>query len=208
MKTITHPDTYVCEKCETEYEYKELAELCETFMPLPPIEDLNVKVGDTILCESRYDGWFELEVIDIKVIASTLYSETLKSKDPTIKRLYKKGKVKEQELTDLEHAVLKKWQPHKYVCVTDASLTVCNDKTCSDEWRVDNNLVVNPQWNPNFESCPDDHFFIKYVHGEDTVIRRGNKKWFIDHWQDKVQFVGWISIKRGLENGDNDKTRV
>lgn len=95
MKTTT---TYSCEVCDTEYKDKEVAEHCETFMPLA---ESPIHIGDTVYCESRYDGFFELKVTGIAPQA------TLTQRTATLeKRVCKSGQSKGQELTGSYESVL------------------------------------------------------------------------------------------------------
>jgi hypothetical protein len=61
MKTIHHPDTYICEICGTEYKLRANVELCESL----PIEEVKFQVGDKVKVESRYDGLIEVEIVEI-----------------------------------------------------------------------------------------------------------------------------------------------
>ena len=178
MKTIT---TYQCEVCGTAYKDKAVAEHCETFMPLA---ESPIHIGDTVYCESRYDGFFELKVTGIALQVTNLQrTSTLE------KCIFRRGQYKGQELTDLEYMKLEKRQPHVWYYTTNDTLEICKDGTCSDKWWAEQLYYVS-DWVPVLSTMPED-CLIKWQDIGETVIRRGGKAWFLEHCAGKVEFIAW-----------------
>jgi hypothetical protein len=178
MKTIT---TYQCEVCGTAYEDKEVAEHGETFMPLA---ESPIRVGDTVYCESRYDGFFELKVTGV-----TTQATRLQRRATLEKVVYKKGRYAGQELTDLDYAKLENLQPHEWVYTTNEELMVCKDGECSDQWSA-GELYFVKDWVFVLSLMPEE-CLIKYIDNGETFILRGGMTRFLEHWVGKVEFVAW-----------------
>lgn len=189
MKTIKHPDTYQCEICGAEYKTQFMAERCESRRT---DRKTDIQIGDKVLCESRYDGFFELTVVDI-FLNNNWHLQSWE-KDNLNRFLPRRQTTLREYIY-----VIAKQDSHEWILKTNDSLTVCKDGSCSDIWHEDSVCPLkNIIWNENYDEMPilnnDQYCFIKWIEDDDIVIRRGSKSWFDKHWKDKVQFVAFSNV--------------
>jgi hypothetical protein len=193
MKTINHPDTYQCEVCGAEYTTQFMTEMCEK---RPAERKTDIKVGDKVLIETRYDGFFEDEVIDI-FLDNNWYLSRYDSEAELNKVLPRfPDKTIRDNILEWDS---KNPEPHEFLLKTSKSWNICNDGSCSDLWReIQVYPLKNMVWNESYNNLPelyeDEFCFIKWLENEETVIRRGDKSWFDKHWKSKVKFVAFSLI--------------
>lgn len=108
MKTIKHPDTYICEICNTEYDLKLKAKLCEDSLKLP--EPL-YKIDDKILVIDRYDNIEECVIKRIEI--------ALNAVGDVLKHIPYKDNVYGFK-TNIEKN--EKFQSHEYLYVVDKEI--------------------------------------------------------------------------------------
>jgi hypothetical protein len=161
----------MCEQCGHEYESKEFAEYCENYQ----IEDCPIGIGDMILVESRYDGFFEEKVIDVKLIHNPSFDG-----ESVIDR-------RGNEFTAIEWLEKFNTKPHNWVILTGNKIEVCKDGTTSNEWAL-NEIVDLKQfrWNLNYHGMPESCF----VNVGHKIIRSG-KEHFEKYWGPS-DFVSWL----------------
>lgn len=83
MKVITTPPRYKCDICGFEHDTEELALLCESFQLE---QNDRIQIGDAVLVPTRYDGYVEDYIVDIRIYnkyRSSLekYKDILKNPD-------------------------------------------------------------------------------------------------------------------------------
>jgi hypothetical protein len=184
MRIIKHPDTYQCEICGFEHTRKSIAEMCEEYVLLP----CKVVMGDKVLVESRYDGFLEVTVTDIKLVNNRNANN------------YRKDfiKLRKQFIPTFLEDYVKDWKFHSWLIITNESIEVCKDGTCSDTWEESEVFKCSEiVWNTNYDEIPSlpsgSYCFIKWVNekNNEVTIRRGERKWFDEYWKDKVKFVAF-----------------
>ena len=198
MIIVKHPDTYQCSVCLQEYKTQFLAEYCESNVLVPISKD--ILVGDKVLIQTRYNGYFEDKVTNIFVEKQDVYKhldfdEELDNFLPKINMTYR-----EYMLTGQYKA------PHVYVIETEREWNVCNDGSCSKLW-YESEVIQSKhlRWNNDNSSMVGD-VLIKYVehnhlhHIKDNnveaycTIRRGDNDWYETYWKDKSDFIAFAAL--------------
>lgn len=181
MKIIKHPDTFACEICGHEYKNKALAEYCEKF----ELKEQNIKIGDKVLVESRYDGFFEETVIDVFIRNCESFSlydlenGTITHRDKTVYSV-------------LDWIEKYNIEPHEWIIKTENSIEVCKDGTVSNQWHLSEVInLTNIEWNEDFESMPDD-CFVKMLcnSGDENLIIKSGKTHFEKYYDNT--FIAWF----------------
>jgi hypothetical protein len=181
MKIIQHPDTYICEICGAEYKRKELAEYCENFN----LSTSEISIGDTILVESRYDGYFEEKVTDVLLKSTQVF---IRQDDEQDIITHRDG----TKYTPLEWVKKFDLQPHKWVIITENDIEICKNGSTSNEWYESEVVDLKKcQWVDDYESMPQE-CIVKWFENGIITIRNSGKEHYKQHWSYKTTFIAWL----------------
>lgn len=205
MIIITHPDTYRCEVCNFEHTRKEIAQYCENYV-LPPC---NFEIGDIVLAESRYDGYFELTIVDILLWHSHSFNYNNRDSELVIPNPGCRIPVKNGFITEptklVDYLRLKEKPAHTWGIITDDYVEVCKDGTCTNKWGDDALYPVKDLiWCDDFEKLKDitDDVFVKYhdkCDPTDISIQCGGYDWYNEYWATESKFIGFCIIPKKRE---------
>lgn len=168
VQVVKHPDTYICEVCKFEHTRKDVAELCET---LRPLTEPRIKVGDIVLCESVYEGFFECTVDLVNLDNVLNFNNVTLDENGCIhiKREKINGKFKQCDkfihITDYIKNDPKRI-PHRWIYRTIEGVEVSKDGDENNWWDdITGKIVTKDFWNTDvslINKLPEDtNFFIK-----------------------------------------------
>jgi hypothetical protein len=133
MKTLQHPNTFLCEKSNQEFAFDYLAKACEEFFPEPIPSKF--QIDDEILCPSRYDGFLEATIEGF----TTKYYNPFK--DYNEEFWFRKGRY--YTLRELAKTATFAENFIK----TKEDIEICKDGSCTNLWHLtDVYLLKELEW--------------------------------------------------------------